>query len=177
MVWSTRSIAKISSGSQKIQPGDPPKENGSYWQREKESTIRLEKAKFSAKQWVEDDKSEKAESQPETRTSCRFGIVTQDWRCCETKAACGCSKRWKPLFVDICSCVNGNLISVPFIEFYVLLSVYHWYYQSLRSDTYLCDEVPGLGEERSVRWGRRKLEKVTHVNIKMMNMYCSAFFY
>ena len=117
MVWSTRSIAKISLRSQQIQPGDPPKENGSYWQREKESTIRLEKAKFSAKQWVEDDKSEKAESQPETRTSCRFGIVTQDWRCCETKAACGCSKRWKPLFVDICSCVNGNLISVTFIDF------------------------------------------------------------
>ena len=44
----------------------------------KESTIRLEKAKFSAKQWVEDGKSEKAESQPETCTSCRFGIVTQD---------------------------------------------------------------------------------------------------
>ena len=35
MVWSRRSIAKISSGSQKIQPGDPPKENSCYWQREK----------------------------------------------------------------------------------------------------------------------------------------------
>ena len=69
---------------------------------------------------------------------------------------------------------NGNLISVTFIDF---MCYCRYIIDITMSDTYLCDEVPGLGEERSVRWGQGKLEKVTHVNIKMMNMYCSAFLY
>ena len=145
---------KLPKYPRKIQPGDPPKENGCYWRRGK-SPLSLEKAKISAKhKRIASRKRLKVNLKPVPLAD-SVGWL-QDKRCCETKASC-CLKG-KDFFM-----CQLQIHFCPIYWFYVLLSC-HWIILAVSWSRWTA-----MTEERSVtdpvsaRWGRRKLEKVIHI--------------
>ena len=159
---------KLPKYPRKIQPGDPPKENGCYWRRGK-SPLSLEKVKISAKhKRIASRKRLKVNLKPVPLADSEGWL--QDKRCRETKASCCLKGKNHNLWTFFHVSIANPFLSYLLIVRATVLSLN--YISSLLESVNCHDWRKKCDWPRQCKVGTEKTGKGDPH--KMINMYWSA---